>query len=70
MLGTVASMSTAPVKEFRAFTGAYSLIINAAASDMGAAISTATTAMSTEPTRSDIAPKWPVSGDHVASVKK
>ena len=70
MLGTVASMSTAPVSVDRAQVGAYSLIMSAAAREMGPAMRTATTAMPTEPTSRGMAPKWPLSGDQVESVKK
>jgi hypothetical protein len=66
----VASMSTAPVSVDRSMTGAYSLIISAAAREMGPAIKTAITAMATEPSSSGPAPKWPLSGAQVVSVMK
>ena len=49
--------------------GAYSLIIRAAAREMGPAMATDTTAMAIDPSSNDEAPKWPVSGDQLESVK-
>ena len=44
--------------------------MSAAAREIGPAMSTATTAMPTEPTKRGMAPKWPLAGDQVESVKK